>query len=117
MPDETPPVPTNFGWRYVLWASWWNFWHGLRIVLWFAWRNAITILMLVQAAFGSVLLIADAPLNSVCSIPGHVPVGHECDPMIPHTVSRLIIVANAILCAVIAQFKRSNPPPDKPPQR
>jgi len=84
-------IPKDFGWRYVLW----NTWLGLFGVGRFFWSNAITILMIVQGAFASVLLIADSPTGD-----------HDPTPLIAHTTVRLIIVANSILCAVIAQFKR-----------
>jgi hypothetical protein len=98
MADITP-VPTYFGWRYILWVLW---------------SNVITGLMVLQAAFAALLLIADSPSNAICSYPGHVPVGNECDPLIPHVISRSIILANAVLCGVIAQIKRGSPVPDRP---
>jgi hypothetical protein len=88
MADE-PPIPKDFGFRYIAW---------------YAWANAITILMILQAIFAALLLIADNPAD-----PEHPLTG----PLIPHTVSRGIILANAILCAVLAQIKRS--PPTKGP--
>jgi hypothetical protein len=84
------PVPTYFGWRYILW---------------FIWSHAITGLMILQAAFAAVLLIADSPVD---------PDNPHSGPLIAHTTVRLIIIGNAILCAAIAQIKQHNPVPDRP---
>jgi hypothetical protein len=96
-------IPKDFGVRYVLWYAW----LGLLGLGKFFWANAITILMILQAAFAALLLIADNPAD-----PQHPLAG----PLISHTVSRSIILANAILCAVLAQIKRSSPPPPEPPK-
>jgi hypothetical protein len=68
-------IPRDFGWRYILW---------------WIWSNAITVLMIVQAAFATLTL----------------------DPtLIPHNVFHWLLVTNAVLCAILAQIKRNNPPP------
>jgi len=82
------PVPSYFGPRYLAWLLW---------------SNAITVLSVLQGVFASVLLVSD-------------PSGHDPDPLIPHNVSRFIILGNAVLTGIIAQLKRNNPP-GPPPTR
>ncbi len=66
-------VPSYFGWRFVLF---------------FLWSHAITVLMIVQAAFSTLTL----------------------DPtLVPHDVFHWLLIVNAMMCAVLAQVKR--PPP------
>jgi hypothetical protein len=77
MLDGMPPIPSNFGVRYVMW---------------FLWCNAITALMITQAAFATLTL----------------------DPtLIPHNLTHWMLVGNAVLCAALAQIKRNTPPPTK----
>jgi len=77
-PDPLPPMPPNFGWRYILW---------------FIWCNAITGLMLVQVVVTTVTL----------------------DPtLVSHDTFHYLLIANAVICAVIAQIKRNNPPSPPP---
>ena len=71
---------------------------GLRYILWLAWCNAITLLAVAQAALASVMLVSD----------------DGADPLFTHAQFRYIILANAILTAVVAQTKKSNPPPPSP---
>lgn len=72
MSDE-PPMPSNFGFKYAMW---------------FLWCNAITVLMMVQAAFTALTL----------------------DPtLISHNAFHWILIVNAVLCATLAQIKRTNP--------
>jgi hypothetical protein len=42
--DDLPPIPSNFGFKYILW---------------YLWLNSITILMIVQAVFTALTLDPD----------------------------------------------------------
>ena len=65
---------------------------GLRYILWFIWSNLITGLMILQGVFAAITL----------------------DPtLVPHDMFHYLLVINAVLCAVLAQVKRNNPPPEK----
>lgn len=65
---------------------------GLRYILWFVfWKNAITALMLTQAAFSAVLALV--PANTVNDKTFHT-----------------LLITNAVLCAILAQVKRDIPP-------
>jgi hypothetical protein len=78
------PMPSDFGWKYMVWTAW----SGLVYILKWAWANAITILMLVQGVLATLTL----------------------DPtLIPHDTFHYILIANAVLCAVLAQIKRPHP--------
>jgi hypothetical protein len=99
MTDEN--VPKDFGWRYIMWQTW----LGILGMGRYFWHNAITFLMLLQASFASVLLIADSPADDKDPSAG---------PLLPHTLVRIIILANSILCAVLAQIKRSNSASQQP---
>lgn len=68
---------------------------GFRYIVWLAWCNAITLLAIAQAALASVMLASD----------------DGPDPLFTHAQFRYIILANAILTAIVAQAKKSNPPP------
>jgi len=76
MPDESiPPIPTNFGPRYI---AWWM------------WCNAISLLASIQAVFAGITL----------------------DPtLVDHQTFHVISICNLALIIVIAQVKKSNPPP------
>jgi hypothetical protein len=78
------PVPSDFGWRYVLWTIW-SGW----VYLWrWVWSQAITILMIVQATFTAITL----------------------DPtLVSHDATHWILLGNAVLCAILAQIKRTHP--------
>src|SRR5271169_4460209 len=66
-------APSYFGWRYIWWIIW---------------SKAITILMIVQAAFTTLTL----------------------DPtLVPHNVFHWLLIANAMMVAVLAQIKREVP--------
>jgi hypothetical protein len=75
---STDPVPAYFSFRYVLWL---------------AWTNAITILMMAQAALTTLTVSGD---------------------IFAPTTERKILLAVAILGTVLAQIKRNGPPPMKP---
>jgi len=49
---ELPPMPRDFGWRYIGWL---------------AWSNSITILSALQGIFASVLLVAEDPQHPLLS--------------------------------------------------
>ncbi len=77
MPD---PVPTYFGFRFVMW---------------WLWSNAITGLMILQAAFTALTL----------------------DPtLVPHETFHWILLGNSVLCAIVAQVKLTNPTPQEKQQ-
>jgi len=66
---------------------------GIRYVFWMLWCNSITILMIIQGIFATITL----------------------DPtLVPHNVFHYILLGNAILCAIVAQVKKNNPPPAPP---
>lgn len=69
-----------------------------RYVLWFLWSNAITILSIAQGGLAA-LMLADGDPNN---------------PMIPHTVYRWIVLANAFLTGLCAVAKKNNPPGPPP---
>ena len=77
MSDE-PPMPQDFGLRYIGWVLW---------------CNVLTILAALQAIFTAITM----------------------DPTIvdPHTF-HYISIANLVLIVVLAQLKKSNPPPPAP---
>lgn len=67
-------------------------WFGWRFVWWWLWGNAITVLMIVQAAISTLTL----------------------DPtLIPHDAFHYLLITNAVLCAILAQIKRNSPPPKR----
>jgi hypothetical protein len=91
--DGLPPIPPNFGWRYILWVAWWNFYRGSGLVITFAWRNAITILSITSAIFAAITL----------------------DPtIVDHDTFHYILIAQMVLTAILAQIKRSPYPPLPP---
>jgi len=91
--EETPPVPPNFGLRYIWWVSWWNFCRGLRVTLVFIWAHAITILSILSSIFAAITL----------------------DPtVVAHDVFHYILIGQMILIAILAQIKRSPTPPPPP---
>ena len=66
---------------------------GLRFVAWFIWSNAITGLMVLQAGLTAITL----------------------DPsLVSHTTFHYLLIGNSVLCAIIAQVKRNNPPSPPP---
>jgi hypothetical protein len=68
---------------------------GLRYILWYVfWKNAITVLMLTQAAFSAVLALV--PATSVNDKTFH-----------------WLLITNAVLCAILAQIKRDGSPPKR----
>lgn len=84
--DETPPVPSNFGWRYILWVSWWNFCKGSKVFWKFVWANAITVLSIISAIFAAITL----------------------DPtVVAHNTFHYILIGQMVLTAVLAQIKRT----------
>lgn len=90
LPDETPPVPPNFGWRYIVWVSWWNFCKGFGVSLRFIWSHAITILSVMSAIFAAITL----------------------DPtIVDHNTFHYILIGQMVLTAVLAQIHRGPPPP------
>lgn len=65
---------------------------GLRYILYFVfWRNAITTLMLTQAAFSAALAF--------------VPPSEAGDKTFHG-----LLITNAVLCAILAQIRRDKPP-------
>lgn len=89
MNAEIPPMPRDFGFRYIAWVMW---------------CNAITGLQVIQTVTATVLLASDPT---------------DPHPLIPHMVLKSIVLANAVLSAVIAVVKRNfppGPPPTKAPQ-
>lgn len=78
------PMPGDFGWKYVLWTVWLGW-----IYFWkWVWSQAITILMVVQGTLAAITL----------------------DPtLIPHETFHWLLLGNAVLCAVLAQIKRTHP--------
>lgn len=91
--DPLPDIPPNFGFRYILWAAWWNFYRGTGFVLTFAWRNAITILSILSAIFAAITL----------------------DPtVVAHDVFHYILIGQMVLTAILAQIKRSPSAPLPP---
>lgn len=83
-PDPTPPMPPDFGIRYVLW---------------FIWCNSITLLQVIQTATATLLVASDPDAPN---------------PLIPHTVLKVVVLSNAVLTGIIAQVKRNNPPGPPP---
>lgn len=65
----------------------------LRIAWWAVWSNFITILASIQAIIATLMLNAE---------------------IFDHHTFRLMVIANAVLTAIVAQVKRNNPPGDKP---
>jgi len=76
--DDGPPV--GFGIRYVLWFVFW--------------KNAITVLMLSQAAFSSVLALVPPTTTN-------------------DKTFHWLLITNAVLCAILAQIKRDGSPPKR----
>lgn len=85
-PDPLPPIPSNFGLRYVLW---------------WLWCNAIQLASLLQGAFASILLVIE-------------PMDPNVKPPVPRWVVLMVLLGNAILTGMIARTKRNNPPPPPP---
>lgn len=72
---NTEGPPAGFGWN---WVWWW------------LWKNAITVLMVIQAAVTALTL----------------------DPtLIPHNAFHYLLITNSVLCVILAQIKRDHPPP------
>jgi hypothetical protein len=91
--QEPPPIPTNFGFRYVLWVAWWNLYRGTGLTLTFIWANAITILSIVSAIFAAMTL----------------------DPtIVDHETFHYILIGQMVLTAILAQIKRQPSPPPPP---
>ena len=66
-----PPIPANFGIKYIAWVIW---------------ANAVTVLMLMQGVFAALTL----------------------DPtLVSHDTFHWLLIANAVLCAILAQIKRN----------
>ena len=66
---------------------------SIRYIIWLAWSNSITGLMTLQAIFATLTL----------------------DPqLLSHSASHYVLIGNAVLCAVVAQVKRNNPPGPPP---
>lgn len=63
--------------------------------MWLLWSNLITLLATIQAALAGLMISAN---------------------VFTHTQFRVIVIANAVLTAVIAQIKRNNPP-GPPPEK
>ena len=72
-------VPADFGVRYIIWYLFW--------------KNAITVLMIVQAAFSSALALIPTMVND--------------------RVFHWLLITNAVLCAILAQIKRDGSPPKR----
>ena len=72
-------IPADFGVRYIIWYLFW--------------RNAITVLMIVQAAFSAVLALLPTMVND--------------------KAFHWLLITNAVLCAILAQIKRDQPPPKR----
>lgn len=68
---------------------------SFRYVLWLCWTNAITILSVVQGIAAALTLDPTA---------------------VSHAVFHWCLIANSVLCVVIAQIKR-NAPPGPPPTK
>jgi hypothetical protein len=49
-PNDLPPIPKDFGFKYILW---------------WIWCHAIFLLSIVQAVFAAFLLVADDPTNPI----------------------------------------------------
>jgi hypothetical protein len=93
LPYEPPPIPKDFGWRYVLWSSWFYFWRGLYITISYLWVNAITVLSTVSAFFTAITL----------------------DPtLVARTTLHYILIVNFSLTAILAQIDRSKQKPLTP---
>jgi len=91
--DGPPPIPTNFGLRYILWVAWWNFYRGTGITLSFIWAHAITILSIISAIFAAITL----------------------DPtVVDHDVFHYILIGQMVLTAILAQINRRPSPPIPP---
>jgi hypothetical protein len=71
--------PAGFGFRYIIWFLFW--------------KNAITVLMITQAAFSAVLAL----------IPN----------MVNDKAFHWLLITNAVLCAILAQVKRDGSPPKR----
>lgn len=80
MSDDTPSIPSNFGFRYI---AWW------------VWCHMILLLSLSQTALASVMLLEDPDASK---------------PMIPHNIFRWLVFGNAIACAILAKIERKMPP-------
>ena len=66
----------------------------VRYIFWFLfWKNAITVLMITQAAFSAALAL----------IPN----------MVNDKAFHWLLITNAVLCAILAQVKRDTPPPKR----
>jgi hypothetical protein len=64
-----------------------------RYIFWLLWANAITVLNTIQAVVATLTL----------------------DPtLIPHDTLHYLLIANCILCVVVAQLKKNNPPGPPP---
>lgn len=66
---------------------------GWRYVGWFLWSNAISLLSTAQGTFAALALASD---------------------MFSARTLKVFLVTNAILCVVISQIKRNNPPGPPP---
>ncbi len=79
-PDPMPPIPANFGFKYV---AWW------------VWCHAIFLLSMAQIVLAAALLALDSdPAN----------------PLVPHNVYRWIVFGNAVATTVLAKIERKMPP-------
>jgi hypothetical protein len=82
--NDPNPIPKDFGWRYILWATWCGWVFAVKWV----WSKALTMLMIVQAVAAAITL----------------------DPtLVPHDQFHYLLIVNAVLCALLAQIKRDTP--------
>jgi hypothetical protein len=88
---QIPPVPSNFGVRYVLWAAWWLFW-----------SNAVSLLQTLQLI--AVYLEGD-------------PTDPASHPFVSRTALHWITLANGVLSIVLLQIKRKKPDLVPPPTK
>ena len=89
--DDDDPVPHYFSWRYIFWITW---------------TNAITLLGLAQSICLSIIAMEQNPTTK--------------EAILPWSVMRIVLLANAMLIPIVAQFKKNNPPgppPIKPSSR
>ena len=71
---------------------------GPRYIVWLAWTNAVTILAVIQGIVATLMMGPD----------------DGPDALFTHSQFRYISIANAVLTVIIAQIKRSGPPPSPP---
>jgi hypothetical protein len=84
-PNPLPPIPANFGLRYI---AWW------------IWCHMIFLLSIVQGGLSAAMLVADSPKD---------PANPAAGTLFPHIWVVGFMLGNAILTAILSRVERKMP--------